>query len=185
MMPLNRLAARLAKLEAENVNADGLREVLGEAAFQYFWSDPQPAWIKGVRPCPYGGFCTAMLAINPAYSARFRVPLRTYLNQPDTAAWEVDNNFADLDQRVYETGEWASGYERGPILGGQELGGNVIKFPLKDSEGNVYAVAGRALDWRGHNPIWQRLCELNQPKDYQGPDPRKIDHGLAQSLHLI
>jgi len=150
-----------AELEAMRTDTSVIREHLGNLPFQQFWHSPIPAWIKGVRPCEDNRdcLCTAMLAINPAYSAKFGVALRTYLDNPDSAVWQAGNNFDELDHQVYRERKSIVGYERGTTMDGRPVGGRSYKWPMYDDEGRVVAVGGQAVDWRPHNPLWQRFCE--------------------------
>lgn len=161
MMPYRAMINQMAAdMEAQAFDTRMLRDHLGHAAFEFFWNLPLPAWIKGVRPCDEDPecLCTAMLAINPAYSAVIGVSLRAYLGQPDNAPWRSDD-FSHLDARAYREGRAVQGYEHGKVNDGRDLGGRVYKWPVRQ-DGVIMAIAGVAIDWRAHSPLWRQFCEM-------------------------
>lgn len=155
---LQELNRRLAALDDKTIDKMAMRDYLGGLAFEHFWHDPIPSWIKGVRLTRTKRFTTAMLCINPAYSARFGVPLHNFLGQPDDAVWENADNFQELDIEVFRTGEPSWSYENNKTPEGLHLGGMCVKWPVRDEAEKIVAVAGRAIAWRQHSSAWELIC---------------------------
>lgn len=160
MMPhrLQALNARLAALDDKTMDKIVMRDHLGPLAFEQFWHDPIPSWIKGIRRTRTKQIATAMLCINPAYSARFGVPLYNFLGKTDDAVWKNADNFEVLDKKVFETGEPNWSYEHNVTPERLHLGGMCVKWPVRDEAGKIIAIAGRAIAWRKHSSVWEAVC---------------------------
>lgn len=141
---------RQTLLEEKNIDLKNVRKILGDSFFSWFWKNPNPGWIKGVRVDEDGQRSYAMLLVNRAYSQVFHIPLIDYIGNPDRAVWKDASNYEALDNRAYDAGEPVQSYEHNVTPDGRHLGGWVQKWPLFDPDGNIEAIAGLALGWKGH-----------------------------------